>query len=409
MQSDEKFMMDKIQKELLDELEYMGDLSDEKIEELIAEKLLKESKEVYIPLELRIRLGKKLYYAMRRLDILQELLDDESITEIMVNGTDHIFIEKAGRIEKLDRKFESKEKLENIIQQIVAKCNRVVNDSSPIVDARLLDGSRVNVVLNPVALNGPILTIRRFPKEAVSMEKLISIGSVTKEAAELLEKLVIAGYNIIISGGTGSGKTTFLNALSGFVNKEERIITIEDSAELQLQGIDNLVRMETKNANTQSCKPITIRDLIKTSLRMRPTRIIVGEVRGGEAMDMICSAMNCGHDGSMSTIHANSAQDALARLEIMILMAVEMPITAIRNQVGNGVDIIIQLGRMRDKSRKVLEITEILQYSQGEILTKPLYIFQEETGNETEKLQGKLVKVGELEHVQKLKAAGIRI
>lgn len=409
MQWDEKIIMEEIHKKLLYELEYLGDLSDEQIEELIAEKLLERSKAEYIPLELRIRMGRKLYYSMRRLDILQELLDDEAITEIMVNGTDSIFIEKAGKLQKLDRKFESGEKLENIIQQIVAKCNRVVNDSSPIVDARLMDGSRVNVVLNPVAINGPILTIRRFPKEAVSMEKLMTMGSITPEAVLFLQKLVIAGYNIIISGGTGSGKTTFLNALSGFVNPDDRIITIEDSAELQLQGIDNLVRMETKNSNIENCKPITIRDLIKTSLRMRPTRIIVGEVRGGEAMDMICSAMNCGHDGSMSTIHANTAVDALSRLEIMILMAVDMPVTAIRSQIGSGVDIIIQLGRMRDKSRKVLEITEILQYAQGEILTNPLFRFQEEESEDRNVIKGKLAKVGELKHVQKLKAAGISI
>ena len=409
MQWDEKIIMEEIHKKLLYELEYLGDLSDEQIEELIAEKLLERSKAEYIPLELRIRMGRKLYYSMRRLDILQELLDDEAITEIIVNGTDSIFIEKAGKLQKLDRKFESGEKLENIIQQIVAKCNRVVNDSSPIVDARLMDGSRVNVVLNPVAINGPILTIRRFPKEAVSMEKLMTMGSITPEAVLFLQKLVIAGYNIIISGGTGSGKTTFLNALSGFVNPDDRIITIEDSAELQLQGIDNLVRMETKNSNIENCKPITIRDLIKTSLRMRPTRIIVGEVRGGEAMDMICSAMNCGHDGSMSTIHATTAVDALSRLEIMILMAVDMPVTAIRSQIGSGVDIIIQLGRMRDKSRKVLEITEILQYAQGEILTNPLFRFQEEESEDRNVIKGKLAKVGELKHVQKLKAAGISI
>ena len=341
------------------------------------------------------------------MDILQPLLENTQITEIMVNGTESVFIEENGSLKRLEIRFDSEEKLKNIIQQIVAKCNRVVNDMTPIVDARLEDGSRVNVVLNPVALNGPILTIRRFPKHPYSMEKLVQIGSLSSEAADFLQKLVYAGYNILVSGGTGSGKTTFLNALSGFISKDERIITIEDSAELQIQGIENLIRMETKNANQENGKAISIRDLIKTSLRMRPTRIIVGEVRGSEAMDMVCSAMNCGHDGSMSTVHANSAEDALLRLETMILMAAQIPISAIRQQISSGVDIIVHLGRLRDKSRRVLEIVEVSGMKQDEIQINPLYQFVENGKKDSQNVSGELINIGDLKHVRKLYAAGL--
>lgn len=396
-----------IRAKILEELEYLGEVSDDKVEEMIAEEISVYGKNYYISINERIRIGKQIYHSLRKLDILQDLIDNPDVTEIMVNGSQSIFIEKSGRLYKINQQFESQEKLKHIIQQIVAKCNRVVNESSPIVDARLYNGSRVNVVLNPVAINGPILTIRRFPEKPLEISKLVETGSLTEEASMFLKNLVIAGYNIIISGGTGSGKTTFLNALSSFIPKDERIITIEDSAELQIQGIDNLVRLETKNANVENCRPITIRDLIKTSLRMRPTRIIVGEVRGGEAMDMICSAMNCGHDGSMSTVHANSAVDTLSRLETMILMAVELPIYAIRRQICSGVDIIIHLGRLRDKTRKVLEISEISGITDNEIVINTIYRFIEANDKEKKEVKGSLVKIGELMHKEKLKAAGI--
>ncbi len=396
-----------IRKKVLEDLEYLGEVSDDKVEEMIAEEISTYGKKYYISYNERIIIGKQIYHSLRKLDILQDLIDNPEVTEIMVNGSQSIFIEKAGKLYKINQQFESQEKLKHIIQQIVAKCNRVVNESSPIVDARLSNGSRVNVVLNPVAINGPILTIRRFPEQPLDINKLVKIGSLTEEAALFLKELVISGYNIIISGGTGSGKTTFLNALSSFIPHDERIITIEDSAELQIQGVDNLVRLETKNANVENCKPITIRDLIKTSLRMRPTRIIVGEVRGGEAMDMICSAMNCGHDGSMSTVHANSAIDTLSRLETMILMAVELPIYAIRRQICSGVDIIIHLGRLRDKSRKVLEISEISGITDKEITINTIYKFMESNEKKEKEVKGSLVKIGELIHKEKLKAAGI--
>ncbi len=387
-------------------LEFREEISDEKLEDIIAQEVSNYSRSNHLSVNERVEIGRTVLHAMRRLDILQEILDDSEVTEVMVNGYDTIFIEKAGRLVKVDKKFESEERLKDIIQQIVANCNRTVNDSSPIVDARLEDGSRVNVVLNPVAINGPILTIRRFPQDPFTMTQLVAIGSLQEEQAQFLKKLVISGYNILVSGGTGSGKTTFLNALSSYIPSDERIITVEDSAELQIQGIDNLVRLETKNANTEGQKPITIRDLIKTSLRMRPNRIVVGEVRGEEAMDMICSAMNCGHDGSMSTVHSNSAKDTIARLETMILMAVEIPVTAIRKQICSGVDIIIHLGRMRDKSRRVLEIVELGSVEQNEVIINPLYVFKEDESTSDTKVHGKLTKVGELLHDEKLKSSG---
>lgn len=403
----ERGMVEKIRKKVLEKLEYDQESSDECIQELIRQCLEEETKQDFLPYYRRVVLGKEIFYSLRKLDILQPLLENTQITEIMVNGTESVFIEENGSLKRLEIRFDSEEKLKNIIQQIVAKCNRVVNDMTPIVDARLEDGSRVNVVLNPVALNGPILTIRRFPKHPYNMEKLVQIGSLSSEAADFLQKLVYAGYNILVSGGTGSGKTTFLNALSGFISKDERIITIEDSAELQIQGIENLIRMETKNANQENGKAISIRDLIKTSLRMRPTRIIVGEVRGSEAMDMVCSAMNCGHDGSMSTVHANSAEDALLRLETMILMAAQIPISAIRQQISSGVDIIVHLGRLRDKSRRVLEIVEVSGMKQDEIQINPLYRFVENGKKDSQNVSGELINIGDLKHVRKLYAAGL--
>lgn len=391
---------------LTESIDYSRESSDEEIQELIDTMLIRESKKMPLSLSERDRLRRELFHAIRKLDVLQEFVDDPQVTEIMVNGPDNIFVEREGRLYKSELAFESEEKLQNVVQQIVSDCNRVVNEASPIVDARLQNGSRVNVVLNPVALNGPILTIRRFPEKPVTMENLISFGSVTREVCEWLGRLVQAKYNIFISGGTGSGKTTFLNALSNYIPKEERIITIEDSAELQIRSIPNLVRMETRNANVEGCREITIRDLIKTSLRMRPDRIIVGEVRGGEAFDMM-QCLNTGHDGSMSTGHANSSVDMLSRLENMILMGMEIPLDAIRQQIASGIDIIVHLGRLRDKSRKVLEIVEVLGYEQGKIQLQSLYRFMETGEDEMGRVLGELVKKGELTYVEKLQSAGL--
>ncbi len=395
-----------LRERLLESIDYSKESSDEEILDLIDEMLIRESREHPLSLQERGRLRRELFHAVRKLDVLQELVDDSGITEIMINGPDHIFIEQKGRLLESELHFESEEKLQDVIQQIVSDCNRTVNEASPIVDARLQNGARVNVVLNPVALNGPIVTIRRFPDKPITMEDLVSFGSVTDEVCAWLNRLVQAKYNIFISGGTGSGKTTFLNALSNYIPQEERIITIEDSAELQLTNIRNIVRMETRNANVDGCQEITIRDLIKTSLRMRPDRIIVGEVRGGEAFDMM-QCLNTGHDGSMSTGHANSARDMLSRLENMILMGMEIPLTAIRQQIASGIDIIVHLGRLRDKSRKVLEIVEVTGYEDGEIQLAPLYRFEEEGETAEGKPRGNLRKKGELGYVEKLQSAGL--
>ena len=395
-----------IKSRLLEKLDHSMEMEDEAVQELVENEVWLMGKETYSPLAEKKRLCREIYYAIRKYDVLQELLEDETVTEIMVNGPDHIFIEKEGRLQQWQTAFESEDKLLDVIQQIVAKANRVVNESSPIVDARLF-GSRVHVVLPPVALNGPILTIRRFGKTPLLIPELLRLGSVSQEICTFLEKLVIAGYNIFISGGTGSGKTTFLNALSSFIPRTERIITIEDSAELQIQGNDNLVRLETRNANVEGCKPVTIRDLIRASLRMRPDRIIVGEVRGAEAIDML-QALNTGHDGSLSTGHANSAADMIARLETMILMGMELPLAAIRRQIAGGVDLIVHLGRLRDKSRRVLSVSEVVGYEQGEVLLSVLYEFQE-TGERNGKVQGIWKKTGSLVHTEKLQQAGITL
>ena len=396
----------RIKQEVLDRIDMMDQQDDAAIKELINDSLEKSENFHVIPLSKRIQLSKEIFYSIRRLDILEELTEDPKVTEIMINGKDNIFIERDGRIYKWNKAFESDSKLEDVIQQIVAKCNRTVNESSPIVDARLANGSRVNIVLPPISLSGPIVTIRKFPDKPIDMDKLISFGAISKEVVLFLEKLVKAKYNIIISGGTGSGKTTFLNALSNYIPKDERLITIEDSAELQIQGVSNLVRLETRNANVEGCKEITIRDLIKSSLRMRPDRIIVGEVRGSEAIDMV-QALNTGHDGSLSTGHANSAKDMLARLETMILMGMDLPLSAIRGQLASGIDIIVHLGRLRDKSRKVLCIEEVLELKDNSIETNVLYQFEEEGENDEGKIIGTLQKKEELVHKEKLKAAGI--
>lgn len=378
---------------------------EEDLQEIIRRVLEEEEKKEYLPLSEKIRLSRELFNAFRRLDILQDLIEDDEITEIMVNGTEKIFYEKGGQIFQSNRHFFSEERLCDVIQQIVGEANRYVNETSPIVDARLQDGSRVNVVLKPVAVNGPIMTIRKFPAEAVTMKQLIRMGSLTQEAARLITRLVSAKYNIFVSGGTGAGKTTFLNAMSDYIPKEERIITIEDNAELQIQGVKNLVRLEARGENLEGEGAVTIRDLIKSALRMRPDRIIVGEVRGEETVDMISSAMLNGHSGSMSTGHANSPSDMIHRLETMMMMGIDLPLEAIQRQIASALDIIIHLGRLRDKSRKVLQIEEVLGYSEGRIRTKTLYEFREE-GRNNEKVKGCLVKVSELTDREKLMAAG---
>ena len=352
------------------------------------------------------RLLKEVFNSIRKLDLLEELLTQEDITEIMINSYNNIFVERGGRIERYDGQFESEERYLDIIQQVVAKCNRVVNGASPIVDARLEDGSRVNVVLSPISLQGNAMTIRHFRKKPLQMEDLIQMGSITRECAEFLQRLVVAKYNIFVSGGTGAGKTSFLNILSGYISEEERIITLEDRAELQLLNTPNLVRLETRNSNDADCQPITMRDLIKTSLRMRPSRIIVGEVRGEECIDML-QAMNTGQEGSMSTGHSNSGKDMISRLESMCLMSKELPLMAIRRQILS-INIIVHLGRLRDRSRKVLEVWELLGLEQGEIEMKLLYMFEEE-GEDHGKVLGKLQKVGELTHTGKLRMAGFTV
>ena len=394
---------------LLKEMDLSRDISDEEMYELIDIQLLKQCKELFLTVKEKKILRKELFHSVRKLDVLQQLVDDPNVTEIMINGKDQIFIEKSGKLQKYEIQFESTEKLEDVIQQIVAKCNRVVNEASPIVDARLDNGARVNVVLDPIALNGPIVTIRRFPDHPITMEQLIKFESISPFLSAYLSCLVQAGYNIFVSGGTGSGKTTFLNALSDSIPNDERIITVEDNAELQILHIPNLVRLESRNANVEGCREITIRDLIRSSLRMRPDRIIVGEVRGSEAIDMI-QAMNTGHDGSMSTGHANSSADMLSRLETMILMGMDLPLAAIRRQLASGIDIIVQLGRLRDKSRKVLEVCEItgkISKDTGEIEIRPLYVFTETGQKENEKVRGEWRKENELQNMAKLKAAGI--
>lgn len=396
-----------IREKILESMDFTRDVDDEEMLERIDRGILAGCRNEKLTTAEKLRLRQELFYSIRKLDVLQLLVDDPLVTEIMVNGTDHIFIEKDGRLFQHEMKFESSEKLEDVIQQIVSKCNRVVNEASPIVDARLENGSRVNVVLAPVALNGPILTIRRFPDQPITIEKLIEIGSIEEKLAVFLQTLVKAGYNIFISGGTGSGKTTFLNALSDSIPKDERVITIEDNAELQIRHVPNIVRMETRNANVEGCKEITIRDLIKSSLRMRPDRIVVGEVRGDECVDML-QAMNTGHV-SMSTGHANSAKDMLSRLETMFLMGMDIPLSAVRGQIASGIDIIVQLGRLRDKSRKVLEICELtgrINNMTGEIEIKTLYKFHETGTDQTGKIIGEWRCDNELENISKLEAAG---
>lgn len=397
-----------LKEEIYSRLDIGTEISDEQLYAVVDECIFEKSRSKVIAISKREKLRIRLFNAIKKLDILQELLEDDDITEIMINGCNDIFVEKNGRITRCDIVFESRERLTEVAQKIAAMSNRIVNEARPIVDTRLEDGSRVNIVLPPAAIDGPVITIRKFYDEPLTIEKLISINSISKEAAEFLKKAVEARYNIFISGGTGSGKTTFLNALSNFIPKDERVITIEDSAELQIKGVNNLVRLEARNANAQGENEITIRDLIKSSLRMRPDRIIVGEVRGAEAIDML-QAMNTGHDGSLSTGHSNSTADMLSRLETMVLMGMQLPLDAIRKQIGSAIDIIVQLGRLRDKTRKVLEITEVYTDENGLVRLSQLYKFCEAEESKDGKVRGFLKKQNcELYNQSKMYNAGIK-
>ena len=368
----------------------LSKMSDEELEERVEEIVGQRIGGRYCSIEQRLSIIQQVYSSIRGFGLLDSIMNDDTITEVMINGPENVFIEQSGRLFKLDKHFESQRRLEDVIQRIVGLAGREVNQANPICDTRLPDGSRVNVVLPPIALCGPTVTIRKFSKTPMTIEKLIAYGSITQEIADKLELLVKAKYNIFIAGGTGSGKTTFLNALSNYIPKDERVITIEDSAELQITGIDNLVSLETRNANASGAGQITIRDLIKSSLRMRPERIVVGEVRGGEALDML-QAMNTGHDGSLSTGHANSTEDMLSRLETMVLQgAAGLPLEAIRQQIASAVDIIIHLSRLRDKSRKTMEITEVVGYEDGKIILNPLYVFEEDEDSTLTKVSGTL-------------------
>ena len=388
----------------------LSKMGDEELEEKIEEVVIQRLGNQYCSIDQRVSIVQQIYSSIRGFGLLDSIINDDTITEVMINGPENVFIEQNGRLFKLDKQFESQRRLEDIIQRIVGLAGREVNQANPICDTRLPDGSRVNVVLPPIALCGPTLTIRKFSKTPMTIEKLIQYGSITKEIAEKLEVLVKAKYNIFISGGTGSGKTTFLNALSNYIPKDERVITIEDSAELQIVGVENLVSLETRNANTSGAGQITIRDLIKSSLRMRPERIVVGEVRGGEALDML-QAMNTGHDGSLSTGHANSTEDMLSRLETMVLQgAAGLPLEAIRQQIASAVDIIVHLSRLRDKSRKTMEITEVVGYENGKIILNPLYVFVEDEKSTMDKVSGTLQRTeNPLKNDFKLRLSGINI
>ena len=396
-----------IKNRVLESIDMTRDVNREELHRIIDETIRESVNCKYIPIESRWKLHSYIYNAIKGLGVIEELLDDDTITEIMVNGAKNIFIERHGTIEKIDSEIESEEKLNDIVQQIVGDTNRRVNESTPIVDTRLKDGSRVNVVLPPISLDGTILTIRKFAKEEIKIEDLIRWQSISREASEFLRKLVETGYNIFISGGTGSGKTTFLNVLSNFIPKDSRVITIEDSAELQIKSIKNIIRMEARAPNSDGENSITIRDLIKTSLRMRPDRIIVGEVRGEEALDML-QAMNTGHDGSMSTGHSNSPGDMLSRLETMVIMGIEMPLKAVRAQIASGIDVIVHLGRLRDRSRRVLEIDEVQGIIDGEIQLGKIFEFKE-IGENNGKIVGRLERTDNtFLHVEKLEAGGIK-
>lgn len=388
--------MEELRNQLLQQLDMSREIDDQEILDCIDELVLKDGKDTPLTITEKNRLRRELFDSIRKLDVLQELIDDDEITEIMVNGYQDIFVERGGIIQKYDRQFSSPDKLDDVIQQIVGQCNRVVNEQIPIVDARLENGSRVNVVLKPIALNGPIISIRRFPDSPITMSSLVSGESLTQEAADFLQKLVVSGYSIMIGGGTSSGKTTFLNALSYFIPSAERVITIEDNAELQIQNVSNLVRLESRTSNMGESLEITMDDLIKSALRMRPNRIIVGEIRGGEARSYITS-LNLGHNGSMATAHANSAGEMISRLEMMVLMGMELPLPAIRRQIASGVEILIHLGRDTQGRRRVEEIAEVLGLEQEEVKFHTLY----------ERKGGALMQTNSLLHREKLKRAGL--
>jgi len=416
METEEKMEIDEEQEFVKQVRNYVTEnlplskMSDEQLEEQVERIVTEQMKGIYCPVEQKVKIVRQVYSSIRGFGLLDSIISDDTITEVMINGANNIFIEKNGQLTKLDKKFESETKLEDIIRRIVGQAGREVTQANPIVDTRLPDGSRVNVVLPPIALCGPTMTIRKFSATPMTIERLIyQYGSLTQEIADKLELLVKAKYNIFICGGTGSGKTTFLNALSNYIPKDERVITIEDSAELQITGVENLVSLETRNANASGVGQITIRDLIKSSLRMRPERIIVGEVRGGEALDML-QAMNTGHDGSLSTGHANSAQDMLSRLETMVLQgAPGLPLEAIRQQIASAVDIIIHLSRLRDHSRKTMEITEVVGYENGQIILNPLYQFEEDDKSKLEKVHGSLKRTkNPMKNDFKLVLSGIR-
>lgn len=399
---------EKIRHLVLDRMPAEVELDESQLMDIIDDSIVKENEDTYVRYRDKKRLRREIYNSMRRLDVLQDLIENEEITEIMVNGPKHIFIEKEGRLTETGLEFESVERLNDIAQQIASAGNRIVNETNPILDVRLADGSRVNIVMPPIALEGPVITIRKFPKDPLTMEKLIEMGAITEEADRVLKKLVEARYNIFISGGTGAGKTTFLNILSNYIPAEERIITVEDSAELQIRRVKNLVRLEARNANVEGKNQVTIRDLIKSALRMRPDRIVVGEIRDATAIDML-TAMNTGHDGSLSTGHANSPADMLSRLETLVLMGMDIPLEAVKQQISSAIDIVVHLGRLRDKSRKVLEICEVGPVEQGKIRLFPLFRFEEE-GERTGRVNGSLKDMGhDLIRNDKCIKAGIRL
>ncbi len=410
MANDIREDVDKIKRRVLEYYDFAA-MTDEQLDEAVMKCIEEEYRDQYIDMAKRADIADQVFSSIRGLGVLDSILYDDSITEVMINGCKDIFIEKAGKVVRLQEEFEDDERLNDVIQKIVGMAGREVNEANPIVDTRLADGSRVNVVLPPISLKGPIVTIRKFSKEPMTIEKLIGYGSITQDIADILEVLVRAKYNIFICGGTGSGKTTFLNALSNYIPRDERVITIEDSAELQITGVDNLVNLETRNANAAGVGAITIRDLIKSALRMRPERIVVGEVRGAEALDML-QAMNTGHDGSLSTGHANSTHDMLSRLETMVLTGAEgLPLEAVRQQIASAVDIMIHLSRLRDKSRKVMEITEIAGYENGKFILNPLYEFVEDKEKSTkDKVCGGLQRTANsLVHTIKLENAGMSV
>lgn len=394
-----------LKRQVLERVDLSREVPDEEMQELIDEVVLSYGKEFSLSLNEKCRLGKELFFALRKMDVLQEALEEPGVTEIMVNGMDGIFLERDGRITRWEKSFDSRERIQDIVQQMIGACNRTVNESQPIVDARLENGDRVHVVLPPVAVNGPIITIRRFPHEPMTMQKLLELDSLSKEEADFLKNAVRAGYSILIAGGTGSGKTTFLNALSEYIPEGDRVIVIEDTAELQIQKVENLVRLETRVSGMEDCREITIRDLIRASLRMRPDRIIVGEVRGAETFELL-TCLNTGHDGSFCTCHANSTRDTISRLETMVLMGMDLPLQAIRRQIASGIDLIVYLGRLRDKSRRLLEITEVTGMEGEQVALNPLFLFRE-TGEVSGRICGIQEKTGEMKNIEKFQRAGI--